>query len=200
MLLILSLLMKKTDMNICSERQDPLRLDFREFSHSLSPITLRINSFCLQWHLLVRAELINCKAGYTDGISQEAVFKCSRCFFSLPTIPFSRGKKMFMEELIYSIPAVKFHSEHGLFSWCSFIVNLKILMRRNFLLLWLQIKWNKTYIYANLTQSCVLHLDELYKAVFNGLGCQLSIRLFKVQLLNTNKASLMAHSKKNIKR
>lgn len=77
LLLILSLWQRNRDMNICSEREVLSHSYFREFCCSLSPITSQINSFCLQWHLLVRAELINCGAGFIEA------FKCSRCFFSL---------------------------------------------------------------------------------------------------------------------
>lgn len=89
LLLILSLWQRNRDMNICSEREVLSHLYFREFCCSLSPITSQINSFCLQWHLLVRAELINCGVGIIE------TFKCSRCFFSLPTILFPRKWKCF---------------------------------------------------------------------------------------------------------
>lgn len=89
LLLILSLWQRNRDMNICSEREVLSHLYFWEFCCSLSPITSQINSFCLQWHLLVRAELINCGAGVIEA------FKCSRCFFSLPSILFPRKWKCF---------------------------------------------------------------------------------------------------------
>lgn len=69
--------------------------------------------------------------------------------------------------LCYSAPAVRFHYVCGLFSLCDFIVSLKILMRSNFLFLWLQIKWDKMYSYSSLTQSHVLQQDEHSEAMFN---------------------------------
>lgn len=67
------------------------RGSFREFCYFLSPITSQINSFCLQWHLLVRAELISCGAGFI------AAFKWSRCFFSLPPSYFQESRNYFGE-------------------------------------------------------------------------------------------------------
>lgn len=80
----------------------------------------------------------------------------------------SKGKERvdFYDVLLSSSSEISLYM-WGFFSLCDFIVSLKILMRSNFLFLWLQIKWDKMHSYGSLTQSHVPLQDELSDTVFS---------------------------------
>lgn len=73
------------------------RLDFRELCRSSSPITSQINSFCLQWHLLARAELINCRASFINGTAHSC-FKMQQMFLLSSHHLISKKVETFLED------------------------------------------------------------------------------------------------------